>query len=591
MKGDSQHTFTRQWLRLNHTVLFNGNRQILYYFNKPSMPSIPTPTIMYDKLEFDDTARKFITNYEDLIRNDLIIVATKPRKKFYRHQRTFYQLRKRHGASSEFDFGKIPSEHIVEWNKKYNAYRIKGKNAGPMGVGKWHHTSPRMIERDSPNILTQASKVIDSWYPFEVEREVEPTPIRELPIIRSDEENKIICFPLSQDEPSIAITGQKGGGKTFLMNSIMGRAFWYWNKKVIVLNDSLRQSDVLCQRWYSGSPFNKQLAMLGEQSIPLPAVYLTPEDFQSEKAYMEEMELGFKISLPFKELISNYSLFFKDSCWDLGNTTKYLKKYGNEFSKCKAINEIDDLIEELTEKKLIPDTSGPKMLAIFNEIFEKNILDISNRIPTQWRVVRKDEEGEIIAIVDYPPIIACIFANLVPVLITSSLVNKEYFPQYYKYIGKQIFKVHSEDKYFKDNEISTWIFIDELTTVASRTNRALPSEVLKHFVEQGRPIRIGTVYATQSYSELLHGVRQNTNYLFSLREMDRESKEIARDFNMTKMQQKELLSLKPREVMALTKLKFVTYDAEGNRREEEGPFRGYALPPLNASSVPKKVEV
>jgi len=364
---------------------------------------------------------------------------------------------------------------------------------------------------------------------------------------------------------------------------------------VVYLNDSLNQGDVLCQKWYAGAPFIRDLELLEEKTRPLPAVYLSPKGSSTKKTFMEEFGVGFPISLSFKKLISEYNTFFKGGIWDLDKSTKYIKKYKEIFIKCDSLDEIDKEVEDLVVQEKIPKASGSKMMAVFHEIFEKNILDISNNIDENWSVVIKDSNGEVDSVVKYPPLIASLYADLVPVLMTASFIDEEYFAQLFTYYGKQIFNYQANDGYFSKNKISIWVMIDEVPMIASRSNKSLPSQIFDLLVAQGRPIRIGTFYAIQNYSELSKKVRGNTNYVFSVRQNDAEAKEIANDFTLDTTEKKDLIrglkSLQPREIMACSKTHFITYDNEGNRLVEKGPFKGGALPPLHASATPKKVEV
>lgn len=585
VRSNVKFSFPNQWIHMNGLSILRGEEQILKYkgdnyeINYDGPVLIPSEKIWANK-------PITITNYENLLRNNLAIYSKKTSNRFFRNQMVIYYIARINPFQKKLS--RTPDEHYIEWETASNSFRLKGPNTGYMGVGQWVTLNP-FNPSHIKNPIRKASNIKDRWSPVKIKRPIKKINIRELPVINCIEENKIICIPDSKDEPVVAAVGERGGGKSFFLNSLKSRAFWHLHKKIADLNDISREATSYCIPWEYDSSFAKQLKLLNEETTPLPAVYLTLNTKEIDEAAMEKEGCGFRISVASETVINDFNTFVKGTSLKLKASEKYLSEIKDEFLECKDMDEIKQVLNGKVKDEELNDKAANAIYTSLLKIYEEKILDKSNGIPSTWRVIRKDEQGNITEDVNYPPLIAALYADLVPVIITAGVKDKWYFPQLFKYWAQDLFKVQSEDHYFRNNKFQIWAFIDEITRIASKRFPTVASEILEEFAQAGRTRRLGMVYATQNYSKVFDTIRQNTRYLFAFAQKKKEAKEIADDFDLGKDDIKQMLNLNTFEVMACTKYKFITYDAEGDRKEEKGPFKGIAIPPLNSHTVPRKV--
>ena len=590
VKSYCKYNFANQWLNKNNVTIISGNEQILMYEKDIYDINFQLPFLIPGNFKITEKTIKKIFNYQILLDRGLAVYSKRATGRFFKKQGLMYMIERRNPFKK--DIGRVPELHYVEWELSTNSFRLRGRNAGYMGIGSWISLNQKKenftrYSNTPSGIMRHAENIQDSWSPIKFTKPIRKIRINEIPIIKCPEKGKIICIKDSPNEPVIGWVGEREMGKSFGINSTIGRMYWYWKKKIAVLNDITKESHSFCLPWYSDSSFNKQLKLLNEVTLPLPCVFLTPQIKNLDNVLLEEEGVGFRMSLPFKEIMDDFNSYTKGSELTLGKSEKYLDELKSELIKCKSMDEIRDILMNKVDKEELHEKSAQAILSTINKIYNKEILDISNGIPPYWRIIKKDEEGDFAEDIEYPPIIASLYADLVPIVITSNIINDSHFPQIFKYWASQILTVQSEDSYFLNNQISIIAVVDELQRVASKRNVTVASETIQEFATAGRQRRVGLVYGTQNYSKVFDTIRQNTQYLFAVKQKKKEAKEIADDYDLDKNTVKELINLKPFEVIACGK--FITYDEEGERKEEYGSFKGYTFPPLNMHTVPKKV--
>src|SRR3990167_10965932 len=143
-----------------------------------------------------------------------------------------------------------------------------------------------------------------------------------------------------------------------------------------------------------------------------------------------------------------------------------------------------------------------------------NILDISSNVRAEWMVEVVSDSG--LKKLKYKPWIAALYANIVPVNVTASYESKHFFPQIYSMIAQEIVRVQKNDPYFTKQQIQILEVVDELTGIASKNNKTAAYDAIIQTVTEGRPNRIGMVYATQNYNVLPDRIRGNTLYVFEI---------------------------------------------------------------------------
>jgi len=377
-------------------------------------------------------------------------------------------------------------------------------------------------------------------------------------------------------------------GKSFMGHSICDHAFWKGKKKVAVMNDYQRECGTWCMPWDTTSEFAYSLQRIGEIPLPLPCVYIHPTTNTKKPIITNEGESGFQMSFPYKELIRNFINFAKGKKdWELGKSAKYFNQIQTSLLDCKTE---EDVIRNIEIG--IPDTQElvrDKLIAIIRDVFQKKITDLSTGVPSHWTV----ENTKTGIKRQYNPITACLVADLVPVLVTPDTYQKEHFPQLFKYYANDIFTRQVEDEHFIRNDFKIWMFVDEITSIDMKKSPTVASEILGKIVAEGRPRRIGFMYATQNPEKISDKVATNTTHLFAFRFTNsKQAKSIADNFDMAAYEKKNILGLKPREVIACTSQTFIEYNQQGRRKIiSNEALKGLSVPSLSTHKPPSQADI
>ena len=187
---------------------------------------------------------------------------------------------------------------------------------------------------------------------------------------------------------------------------------------------------------------------------------------------------------------------------------------------------------------------------------------------------------------EYHALSALMHANLVPVLLTGTLVNEDYYEGFIKYIADDLINNQRDDPYFSDRKSSIMVLIDEITMLYStnkRTGHAAKS--FQVMCAQGRPLRIGMIYVTQNYSKVETILRTNTTHLLVFKLTSKtEINEIAGDHGLQEHHKERMLSLEKFQLLACGD--FVCYNSTGQRRVTNEPIIGKTLPTLSKHQAP-----
>jgi hypothetical protein len=505
---------------------------------------------------------------------------------YFRGQKKFYYLER---IDFEEDKMKMPDGHVVEYALKDKKIRLVGRGAGPMGIGSWVSLKPpeKSAAKDYRDIINSYSSL------GVTKKKVMLTEMKipEIPVMIS-KQGELVCIPNSKDEITAAWVGRKRTGKSFSMHGVVDRAYWKGGRGMIVLNDYLNECKSWALPWkydalHLEHSFNKQLKKIGEHTLPLPAIFITPVTSTLYEYTGQEAGIGFKMSFPFKKLINEYTFYLKEKKeWRMSNSGRYFRLMKDDLIKCKSMEEMEDVVMHHPCMPIKEKGMRNKILSVLQDIFDSGFLDVGSGVSPFWKVKLKDGH-----IGSYTPIVAAMLAGLVPVVQTREVKAKDYFPQYFRYLVDDIFDKQINDEYFKKIQKKVWLVVDELTLISSTDMPGPASDVLQRCVTVGGPSRIGFIYATQNYTKIPVRIRSNTSYVFAFRfNSDEEANEIAKDFNLSSDQQRKILSLKKFEMLGITSEKFICYDSEGNRYEREDPIEGYALPPLSMHKPPSKEE-
>lgn len=594
-----KYAFAKQWLHEQNYRMFKGTQEILNYeLRNPIYRIEPLNTQLPIGERIVNTNRiKRIKHYNDLKKEGYVVVSKKLMTPWPNGLRVMYCIVPQYMGGSVLNV--IPVGHEVEYEVTTGRFRLVGPNANIDGIGKWtapkggtvyDEESERKVRLSYDYYKENFGKVMDRARGIEVE-ETKYLPIKEIPLLLS-ESNELVCLPEGHDESVIGIVGERGKGKTFAINSISGRIYWKGHKNIAFINDRYRQTLQIATP-ISEPMFIQQLRRVREHPLPMPMVWLYPstDTMKESRIFGNEIGLGHLISFPFNAAVDDYDNFFKGKKeWDLGQTAPILRLIAEELHDAKDMNDITEAIEkatidkEMSSKYNIPNNSKGKVLRVMNDVFNQKMLDISTGVPSRWKIMDK-RTGDTR---EYSPITACMACKLVPSLMTSSLFTKHYYPQYMKYLLDDLFNAQTGDDYFDNNKIVTYLIVDEITNIASTTNKSVAQESLVKCVTEGRPNRIGFVYTTQNYSVIDRRIRENTTHVLAFK-LKKEAKIVGNDFSMEKHQEEDLMNLQKFEAMALTTDKFIIYNQQGERRESEPGevFKGFVLPPVCEPSPPR----
>ena len=605
------HSFARQFLAQQGCKIFADDAEILTPFKGPYGGKIYEISEIDTKIPIGSTdfrpseQIRRVTNHQQVYDLGFKIVSTQFTA-WFKGQKHRYDIVQ--SSSVKTALKDIPAEHFVEFDTINRVLRLRGKNAGWNGVGNWVFlpNSPLKKRKQTDtdyvkSYLTDRSRLMGE------KSEQKYLDIKEIPVM-IDENGLIICIEEQMNEPCIGIVGQRRMGNSFLMHAITDRAFWKWGKRIAVMNDGLDETDTWCLPWqqHPSQPnqFIRNLALLNEPTLPLPCVYLTPNYYGTkEEDIFYPREVGFKISLPLKEMIEDWTNFTKgNSRWTFKNSLTYFQNIlfnddgtlNERLIKATSFEELELLMQEKwfnakgeLDKKY--ETIYMKVGDTLRNIWNWKILDASYGTPSKWKVILPNKYET-----ETDPFVASLLCGIVPVLLTRKIKDFQHFPMEFKYRLERVFKAQMDDPYLSKMKIQTWLIIDEILSIAATDNKTVAGDAIEKVVRESGPARLGIVYRAQNYSKVLRDLKKNTGFVFAFNQDEESAKAILKDFGTKnrKAYMEDMTSLKRHQVMAFTKSKFIAYDPiTGERTEiDDKPIKGTTLPipPLSQHKPPKQ---
>lgn len=593
-------------LKQNKIKILTNNTQILTTDEELSpFPKFESKYILHRHISTSKNDTKILGSYDDLLRMGFQISKRRASGKYFYHQMIEYFIIKT--TSNYPHIGCIPPKHQVAFNFVENYLRLVGRNSSGKKVymtGKYNKKK-QQSNYDIGDYIKIWSEYPILNSPFTYEEQEDRKLIPEIPILKTDD-GKIVCLPLTKNNPTIGIFGKKGKGKTLLMHRLADCVYWKWNKRVFIGNDPIPLTHSWSKPWDSDRHqfFISLLSQIGEQSRGLPCVYLTPDTKELGKINFEN-DIGFKIALSFEDIMENPTSFFEGTKDELGASEKYLKNLihndkgevrSDGLKYCKTLDDIHRIVNEKewvdvpTDRgivlrqeiyKIVNEGVRGKIFNLLKELYLSHILDVNTNSSSKW-IVDVDGDGYKMY-----PWDACLFADVVPILITNDLRTNKFFQSYQKFIMSDIFYRQSRDEITKRNNLELWYFLDELQTVTEHNPAS--KGVFEMINKEARNHRMGIVYTTQDVEDVGRKIWITTDYVVSFQQPSEQAAEIASNYNFFKHQQKDLLKLqKFQAIIAGNEL--VVYDTEGNRDvvEDGSPFRGMIFPSVSQHSAPKE---
>lgn len=545
---------------------------------EPDLPGFWT----YD-IEKDDISRNIVEvkSYPQLERLGFRIQSMQAKDRMRKFQKVHYELVRQY-ANARPTADQFPRDTYVQLDLARKQIRLIGPNIYPSGVGAWIDLQVRRethaVEYEDVYSVMQNADKINRRYEQEVfkTKSQEFVVLNEIPVMVTDAQ-ELVCYQKTDVEPRIGAWGGTGFGKTWWLHGFVERSYWYWDIRPMICNDS--QTETLSWR----KPNNEDppsimplLNTFNEEPRPLPIVYLTPSAEGMETPVLEDEGLGYKISLPFKEIVLNTNRYF-----DLKGSDKYFDTLRHSLLSVNPTP--DELVNWFNNTTPQPPKPSRQMFtAIIQQLYKQKIIDIWAKVPSEWKIYLDDQ-----FVGKYNPMLASALVGLIPVLETEYLQTKGYFQQYFQYFANDIYEKQNKDPLLKKNELRLWFVIDEIMDISTKGKRTLASEILSSIQRKGRFRRIGSIVASQFYEKIQDEIKYNcwTVICFNCKEAEQVVNHYGLDNNL----KERIKRLKKFELMAYTTMgEFIVYDMEGNRRKDKGPFFGHALAPLSRHSRPIK---
>ena len=548
------------------------------------------------------TKTKTIDNYDDLLHYGIMISKRSPRYQRFFGQKIEYYLTKR--STLKPDIGDIPEGHSIEINPQTREFRLVNNIRG--FASEWFNPFPRKQGQYYGSKSVFDSTAFDyrdtmKKYLNITEEERYSDYIEEIVLGISDD-GRLICIREEKENPTIGIVGHKRFGKSLIAHRIMDNVYWKWHKKIIQLNDILKETDSYCQTWNPITKFSN-IQLINEHSIPLPMVYLHPKT-QTLRNLIAPEETGFETYISYQDFILNYNdilkgrddltlvksgIYFRNLLYDKNGKIDpeglyYAKNYAEQEAIIlkKMFRKGEDLDEEKQRK--IPEGVVPKILEVLKYMDNAKILDISNDAKAKWNVQFPDGHKE-----QYYAWTACIIADLVPSIVTDNLStsHSEFHPQISNFILKDLFKNQTENPYFDENKIELFMFFDE---ILSLVNSLIAVETFKRIIRESGHKLIAFTYCTQSWKEIPEFIRSQTDYIIAFNQTKNWSKSICEDFSALKHKEKEMVNLNKGEFIIFSKNPIILIDEYGKKDEVEGEaIKGTIFPSLSAHKAPKSI--
>src|SRR3990167_5535554 len=509
--------------------------------------------------------------------------------------------------NSRQEYGIIPAGHQIHYDSVGRCSRILGPNASKdQGTtsGPWVFRNPHTRELDGlsreERLHREARKIVQRREMFSEEEIPTRVELRhgEIPVLYND--TKIVCIDVmnTHNECVYGVSGERGYGKTTFLVAFPGRCHHYGGKAVINLNDRTGESRVNALPADPDSKFGLKLGILNEVPHQMLVVCL---HLGSPSKVLNRNESGFSISLSYRVFNREIETYVAGSRqWRLDKSLRFLKEIlfdGEDVNDdLLSISSLEQFGEYVDYRKNIPGQSKQKIKDVMADIFRSKLLDVStdHDVRSAWHLV--DASGKE---VKNSPWVACLRARLMPINVTMSYTDKHYFPQVLAILADDILDKQTNDDWFEKNKLRMLVVMDELENTlysreaAKRRQRTVAASRIIRFATEGRPKRIGTIWATQNFFLVPEELLSQTQFFFSFNQKGGNSKAIVAEYlkgedsKTQKDMRKTLEDLDEHEVVAFTSKHFVTYDRATCRRDElSTPQRGFTFPPLNQHMPP-----
>ncbi len=392
---------------------------------------------------------------------------------------------------------------------------------------------------------------------------------------------EIVCLSKEADMQNIYVCGDRGGGKSILLMTLVTKIKYKWNDWILLI-DPLG----IFHTCYDGMKTQKFIDVfkkIGEKPIGLPINYFY---MAGKDMHRFDENLSFIYPLDTWEFLNKYRYFtYGVERWKLGGAERYLNRVVKELGYKKTKEEVSELLEKAFPggKKDTLRGMKDKWIETFDSIYKFKFLSVFYNENLKWKTVNDGEvyEGD--------PIISSLFANLVTVLNTNYAKkipadNSACSRNMLANLFQKILDYKNTGDKAKLQRI--WICPDELGDIYKKgTGKGSDnlSDILVEFSTQGRIVNIGSISTIQGFNNIHPDMVQNSStFLFTpINPSGSRGREIRQQFGLSQEEFNQLKDLKKtqREVIAIQKFPFAVYDKNGNKKEGKRFYRGWAIPP------------
>lgn len=613
----NQHSFAKPWLhRLGHEITINGKNFFLNDITElhaqydQQIKPLKTEIILGNEFMDEEELKEQIPiSYTDLMKKFgwAVLVVDRPADKglaWHKGQRSLLYLAKMKKGSTPLSREAFNKKGlVVMWDRVNRAFQGIGEDfgtkEGKYGLG--NVTPWVQYEKDEtkktlhgkvivkPDYDNIADDWISEWEGVRKEKK-KVLQIKEIPVMITVE-GSLLCLPYDKDYAwKIVGVGETGGGKSFLLNSYLGREFLINGSKCGILNDSLNQFyDLMLPM--DQNPHILTLSRIGNEPRCLPVINLYMSCPNLKMRYEDE-DISYRLVVSFKDFLRRYSFFkYGVARWDLKGSERYLtQEVIDQLHRCKTVKEVEEKLYEVLPHGKKEDDGFKKMITkiiatienIFRDQFTSNLFLNDPRVAPYWHLKRKDG----LEFTNHPFIVAA-YGGLFPIINNSKAKTREIAKKQLADLIRRIVDFQME---LDEKKKRIYIGIDELKDLLGEKGDDL-YEALDYLFTQGRFPDIGFVGSLQEYTRMSNSMQNNTSHLvvFDLRK-DSERKAIAKDYRLDVTRLEEMAELGQHECLLITKKRIVIYDKEGRRKEkkegESGLWKGKIVPPISVHRKP-----
>ena len=506
----------------------------------------------------------------------------------------------RYQKGDELEIKKMPTigdkPNFILYHKEKGVIRGVGDAFGPMRGWIYLDQNVQAEKTDSLDITrwdttdTKYAHAVAMYLKYGIKPEFGNFTAIPETILGINQKNQVVCRPNTKDMPVTGRIGTRGGAKSLSQHTDIDQTY---RKGICCIDFNDNQAKTFTRIFK-----NTDLMRLPDRNLhakmiwddyriklqQLPYVFLHPYIEQTgitTQRPMYENQAGFYISLPFKEIVSQFTNYY-----NLGKSQEFFIKIQDRIASCKTKEEVTELFKSLIEENASMKNSVQRIERAVSELFTKKIVDIANNIPPYWKITKQGKTYNL------HPLIALSIAGVIPCLVTNQIIGtpdtKKYLGQYISYILNNLWEKQTQDADFKQNKFRFMFYIDEIHEVLEADKDSTSDKSIMRLFNQGRNLQFGVDYITQTFKRITKDARRNTTYCLHFKG-DQKAEEFREEFNVPLDLIKKIPNLPSCQCIAVTRDQFKIYDKYGRSFMSKEPQVLDILPPLSRHAAPDDI--